>query len=163
MKRRRFKLGLFILLGALIVGIALYAQIWWGVWQLHQEAYQEFVESRAQPDLLIDSYEFITWGIKAGATEVEVNQVFSHAKLRVQGGEVRSTAWDGFVNIYEFNYGQPFQDVGSKSEDFWVQEVFWVFFDSKRRARKLRRHYFVKRGVTGSSIVDIDLENKTIN
>lgn len=160
MKHRLYKIALFLVLGTLIVGIALYALELWRLEQLYQEAYQEFVDSRGQSDLPVDSYEFITWGIKSGATEVEVNQVFSNATMRVQGGEVMNTNWDGFVNIYEFNYGKPFQDVSSMSENGSIKEVFWIFFDNEGRSRKLRRLYFARRG---SSVVDIDLDKKTMD
>lgn len=127
-----------------------------------RHAEQHFVSSRGRSSLSTYDYEFITWGIENGASETDVDLVLSSAAQIMRKSIVANQEWDGFVNIYEFKYGPPLRDLGSDAIGAWITEVYWIYFDSKGRARKLTRYLHRKGGIEPSTVTTIDLETGSV-
>lgn len=126
-------------------------------------AYQD---SRGETALDEESFEFVTFGVTAGMSEQEVDDLMSDSTFPPFRGTRESPPWDGFIRRYEFEYGRPYSRNGSDKPEHIIEESLTVLFDTDGRARRISRHvsrhdsfrYWYGGGTWGNWDVDLDAQ-----
>ena len=122
------------------------------------EAKKQFRESRKNSSRP-GSYEFASKGIEYQMSEDVVNSIMDSAYKVDRHAYQESPPWNGYVNIYEFRYGNTFKDLFSKNENYLIEEIYYVYFTNDSKAIKLRRILF---GAEPRGTTAIELESKSI-
>jgi len=128
----------------------------------------EYENSRIDPSWEPESYEFLTQGIFYNMTEKEVNSIMQNASEKYYhlSSERRSiyeapVKWNGYVNLYFFEYGNKYYNPFTKREADLFNEKYVIYFDPKGLTKKIRRSIFQRDGKVNKTL-EIDLKYKSI-
>ena len=123
---------------------------------------KSFVASRPGYRGSIDSYEFVSHGVKFGDSEAEVDRLMQAATER-SGRLVGPPTKPGeFLKIYYFEYKPTYDFPLAERPLIIIFERFCVLFDERVGAIRLDRSLFM-RGDRSTGITYVDLKNKTMS
>jgi hypothetical protein len=146
-KIRRIILILFIGTGSVWIVASTWSEI----------AYQR---SRPKTDGSLNSYLFLSFGIKPTMTEAEVNRLLHQADRILPHQYSVNPLWTGYYNTYEIGYGLDINLIFLKTKLAFIKENIDVYFDPAGRPKKLQ--IFINRLDWSPKWVQVDLDRQQV-
>ena len=155
---KKFEITIACFIALLLFAVLCYAMHYY---ILVFQARKAYVHSRANSSDLPGSYQFVTMGITDNMREEEANLIMSKGKVIMRHGPQESPKWNGYVNIYQFEYGPKFYNLFTRSDNYLIQETFHIYFDPLNHV-KIIDHAVLRTDGGFSEWETINLTNKTI-
>jgi len=105
-----------------------------------KKALDDFVASRDRLECQPCTDCFASFGIEAGMSVQEVEELLPEWTRRLTGGVSDNPPWSGTVSDYEFTYGPTMLDPVTGKRDVLLSETISVYFDHGGYAQMVTVH-----------------------